>query len=95
MSKERLAQAKERRVGGNFVGDGIQMGGAFVIAKGGRIVLDKRQTFYGDDADSATIMAAVRDALGLPPDPHAPTGGAGDAAHVCATPVCSTDACAM
>ena len=52
-------------------GDGFQLGGLFVIAPpapggngGGRVMLDKRQAFYGDDADPADVLAAVRAAVG-------------------------------
>ena len=34
---------------GNFAGDGMQMAGVFVIGPGGKVFLDRRQKFYGDD----------------------------------------------
>lgn len=45
---------------------GFQLGGTFVIAPGGRVVLDHRQSFYGDDPKPETILAACASALPCP-----------------------------
>ena len=63
-----MEEVKERKVQGNYKGDGFQMGGTFVVAPGGKVFLDKRQKYYGDDASPEEVLAAVRAALGLPPD---------------------------
>ncbi len=55
----RLAESKTRGVTGNFAGDGMQLGGCFVVNKQGDVLLDKRQKFFGDDASAADILAAI------------------------------------
>jgi hypothetical protein len=61
----KLALANARGVNGNLSGDGLQLGGQFVVF-GGLVVLDKRQEFFGDDASPEELRAAVRDALTAP-----------------------------
>ena len=58
MSGAKVAESRARGVTGNFAGDGMQLGGAFVV-RGGEVVLDKRQGFYGDDADPKDIEKAL------------------------------------
>lgn len=67
MNKARYQQSKERGVGGNFAGDGMQLGGAFVIDTDGSVVLDKRQKAYGDDPSNEEILAALKSCKGLKP----------------------------
>ncbi len=57
-------EAYERAKGtpGNFKGDGFQLGGQFVVKRGGEVVLDRRQKAFGDDAPVTEILAAL-DAL--------------------------------
>ena len=52
---------------GNFKGDGFRMGGVLVLGPDGKVYLDHRQSFYGDDASPAEILAAVRKAVGAAP----------------------------
>jgi hypothetical protein len=40
-------------------GDGMQLGGSFVVKPDGSVVLDKRQAFYGDDATPQALKAAL------------------------------------
>lgn len=61
MEKEAVAAAKGTP--GNFRGDGFQLGGQFVLAKGGKILLERRQRRYGDDATPAEIDSAIQRAL--------------------------------
>ena len=37
----------------------MQMGGAFVVAPDGTVLLDKRQAFFGDDAPPAALRDAA------------------------------------
>lgn len=59
MSGPKVAESRARGVGGNFAGDGMQLGGTFVV-RDGAVVLDKRQGFYGDDEEPAAIEAALK-----------------------------------
>ena len=61
----KMAQVKERGVTGNLTGDGMQLGGQFVVAADGRVVFDKRQAFFGDDASMDELRAAVAKAGGV------------------------------
>jgi prostamide/prostaglandin F2alpha synthase len=47
MKKGALQDAKDTP--GNFKGDGFQLGGQFIVQRGGKVLLDHRQTAYGDD----------------------------------------------
>lgn len=57
MNKEALARAKN--VSGNLKGDGFQLGGQFIVEKGGLVILDHRQKVYGDDASLDTIVKTL------------------------------------
>jgi hypothetical protein len=48
---------------GNLTGDGFQLGGTFIIDKGGRVLLAHRQQYYGHEVPLNT----VRKTLGLEP----------------------------
>ena len=52
------------RVTGNLKGDGMQLGGSFVVAPDGKILLEKRQKFFGDDASPDALRDAVLGASG-------------------------------
>lgn len=71
MSKKRRAQVKERKVDGNFSGDGFQLGGVFVIDTDGSVLLSHVQEFFGDDPSNEELLAALGKAKGLA------AGGAG------------------
>jgi prostamide/prostaglandin F2alpha synthase len=60
MNKEAYAAAKHTP--GNLKGDGFQLGGQFVVAKGGKVVLEHRQKRYGDDAKPALLWATLMEA---------------------------------
>ncbi len=47
---------------GNLSGDGFQLGGTFIIEKGGRVLLEHRQQYYGHEV----ALNTVRSTLGLP-----------------------------
>lgn len=70
MDKDAYEAAK--KVPGNFKGDGFQLGGQFVVAKGGRILLEHRQKRYGDDAAPMAISSALMKALELEKSPAKP-----------------------
>ncbi len=67
MNKETYQKSKDRKVTGNFAGDGFQLGGVFVVDTDGTVALDQRQKNYGDDPDNATILAALKSCKGLKP----------------------------
>jgi hypothetical protein len=99
MSAARAAESVARGLAkdANFAGDGLMLGGCFVLDKGGAVLLDQRSQFFGDDVPVADVLATLRRAKGarqLPPgerlvqlgewrrDDKAP------AAKECATPLC-------
>eukprot|EP00042_Codosiga_hollandica_P036951 m.286983 g.286983 ORF g.286983 m.286983 type:complete len:97 (-) comp55005_c0_seq1:269-559(-) len=69
---EAKRQAGSTPEAGVLIGDGLQMGATFVIDKGGRVLMDFRQEYYGHEASLNDIRAA----LGLPPQPDASTSSA-------------------
>ena len=56
---DKEAYARSKGTPGNLKGDGFQLGGQFVLAKGGAVKLDHRQKAFGDDAPVAAIVAAL------------------------------------
>ena len=102
MSAARVAESKARGLAkdANFAGDGLMLGGCFVLDRGGRVLLDQRSKFFGDDVPVAEVLAALRRAKGaraLPPgEPLVQIGEwrRGDAkptVKACATPLCMRD----
>lgn len=61
MDKE--AYERSKQVPGNLKGDGFQLGGQYVIAKGGKILLEHKQKLFGDDAKLVTIFDTLDSAL--------------------------------
>jgi hypothetical protein len=57
MDKE--AYRRSKSVPGNMKGDGFQLGGQFIVAPGGKILLDHRQKLFGDDAKLTTLFDTV------------------------------------
>jgi hypothetical protein len=55
----RLAESSKRGVTGNLAGDGMQLGGLFVVSSSGEVLLDRRQKFFGDDASNEEILAVI------------------------------------
>jgi prostamide/prostaglandin F2alpha synthase len=58
MNKEAFSRSKATP--GNFKGDGFQLGGQFVVERGGNILLEHRQKAFGDDATLKEILDAVK-----------------------------------
>jgi prostamide/prostaglandin F2alpha synthase len=58
-------EALERSKGtpGNYSGDGFQLGGQYVIAKGGKILLEHKQKLFGDDAKLIDIFTKLDSCL--------------------------------
>ncbi len=84
ISKTKLAACTARGVTGNLRGDGFLLGGQFVCAAGGAVVLEKRQAFFGDDLTIEEIVEGVKSAAKLAADVEelpgrvaAPGGGGG------------------
>ena len=55
----KLAVAQARGTTGNLTGDGMQLGGLFVLNGAGAVLLDKRQSYFGDDATNDEVLAAI------------------------------------
>jgi prostamide/prostaglandin F2alpha synthase len=63
MDKE--AYERSKQTPGNMKGDGFQLGGQFVVAKGGKILLEHRQKLFGDDAKITDILEALEKCVQL------------------------------
>ena len=63
MDIDKEAYARSKDVPGNLKGDGFQLGGQFVVAKGGKVILDHRQKFYGDDVRLPDLFKAIDSCL--------------------------------
>lgn len=64
-----IKRANEAGVKGNLVDgfkSGLQLGGQFVVAKGGEVKLDHRQDWYGDDASGKLESERERECGGVP-----------------------------
>jgi hypothetical protein len=59
IDKESLKQVRENKIPGNFKGDGLTLGGQMLVAPPDRVLLDKRQTRFGDDATLEEILEAI------------------------------------
>jgi prostamide/prostaglandin F2alpha synthase len=51
---------KKHGTKGNLSGDGFQLGGQFIVSKSGEVLLDHRQTRYGDDTPVEKILKVLR-----------------------------------
>jgi hypothetical protein len=60
-----LQQMRKRNISGNFKGDGLVLGGQIGILPSQQIVLDHRQSRFGDDATVDTILKAF-ESISLP-----------------------------
>lgn len=63
MDKE--AYERSKNTPGNLKGDGFQLGGQYVIAKGGKVLLEHKQKLFGDDAKLVDLFKALEDGLKL------------------------------
>lgn len=61
MDKE--AYERSKKTPGNMKGDGFQLGGQFVVQKGGQVKLDHRQKLFGDDAKLKDIFSTLESCL--------------------------------
>jgi prostamide/prostaglandin F2alpha synthase len=55
---DKTAYERSKSTPGNMRGDGFQLGGQFVVHKGGKIQLEHRQKLFGDDAKPAELLEA-------------------------------------
>lgn len=60
---DREAYERSKSVPGNLKGDGFQLGGQFVVARGGTILLEHRQKLFGDDSKLTDIFMALEKGL--------------------------------
>jgi len=60
-SSTRAAVSKTRAlgIGGNLSGDGLQKGGALVVAQGGRLLLSYRQEALGAHVEPADVLRSL------------------------------------
>ena len=57
-SVDKEAYERSKSTPGNLRGDGFQLGGQFVLQKGGKIQLEHRQQLFGDDAKVLDLVDA-------------------------------------
>jgi hypothetical protein len=60
---DKEAYERSKTTPGNMKGDGFQLGGQYVIAKGGKILLEHKQKLFGDDAKLTDIFDCLDKAL--------------------------------
>ena len=63
VSKTKLAACTDRSVRGNYKGDGLLLGGQFIVNKGGDILREKRQAFFGDDLTAEEALDVLNRAV--------------------------------
>lgn len=56
---DKQAYERSKQTPGNMKGDGFQLGGQFVLAKGGKVLLEHRQKLFGDDAKLVDIFGKL------------------------------------
>lgn len=64
MDKE--AYERSKSTPGNLKGDGFQLGGQFVVAKGGNVIFEHRQKLFGDDANLVDLFGKLESCLKPP-----------------------------
>jgi prostamide/prostaglandin F2alpha synthase len=63
LDMDKQAYERSKDTPGNLKGDGFQLGGQYVVAKGGKILLEHKQKLFGDDAKIADIFDALETSL--------------------------------
>jgi len=86
ISRTKLASCMEKNISGNMQGDGMALGGVFVVCsptgEPPRVLLDHRQQFFGDDPDAEELLEAIASAPPVsPPQPVAGGGSGGGGAR--------------
>ena len=56
---DKEAYERSKTTPGNMKGDGFQLGGQYVVAKGGKILLEHKQKLFGDDAKLVDIFGKL------------------------------------
>lgn len=63
LDMDKQAYERSKNTPGNLKGDGFQLGGQYVVAKGGKILLEHKQKLFGDDAKLTDIFDALEKSL--------------------------------
>lgn len=58
LDMDKQAYERSKSTPGNMKGDGFQLGGQFVVHRGGKIQLEHRQKLFGDDAKLTDLIDA-------------------------------------
>lgn len=66
LDMDKQAYERSKNTPGNLKGDGFQLGGQYVVAKGGKIMLEHKQKLFGDDAKLVDIFDALEKSLKAP-----------------------------
>lgn len=56
---DKEAYERSKSVPGNMKGDGFQLGGQYILQKGGKIMLEHKQKLFGDDAKFQDIFGTL------------------------------------
>ncbi len=68
---DKAAYERSKSTPGNMKGDGFQLGGQFVVHKGGKVQLEHRQKLFGDDASLPELFQAFDICLqAIQKEPH-------------------------
>lgn len=60
---DKEAYERSKKTPGNLKGDGFQLGGQYVVQKGGEVKLEHKQKLFGDDAKLEKIFAVLQSCL--------------------------------
>lgn len=58
MAEQRKAATKNK-VDGNLSGDGLTLGGTYVVEQGGKVLMEFQQKMFGDHPKVEDILAAL------------------------------------
>lgn len=58
-SRKAISDAKRLKVPGNLAGDGLQTGGALIVAKGGNLIFEFKQNGPADHLPNAKILECL------------------------------------
>ncbi len=61
---DKEAYERSKSIPGNMRGDGFQLGGQYIVQKGGKIMLEHKQKLFGDDAKYQDIFGTLEKCLG-------------------------------
>lgn len=58
-SRKAISEARRQQIPGNFAGDGLQTGGALIVAKGGNVLFEFKQNGPADHLPNSKILEVL------------------------------------